>query len=185
MFTVISNIRNSKMHLIVAAAVTLLAVLAIAIDPSIVLRPSSNVPASEDLSLPARPVVIPVTGGQEAHDLFRREELALYDRLGLSTSSIGGPAFYEYRRGEWVMIGSIDPIGEFRREELSLYDRSANLSIGGAAFYEYRQGEWSLGAVDPIGAFRQEELLLYNRSANSSIGGAAFYEYRRGEWTGQ
>jgi hypothetical protein len=185
MFTVLPNIRNSKMYLVVAAAVALLAVLAVAIAPSIALHPSSNNPESVDLSLPARPVVIPPTGSQEAHDEFRKEELALYDRLGPSTSSIGGLAFYEYRRGEWVMIGAIDPIGELRREELSLYNRSTDSSLGGPAFYEYRQGEWLLGAVDAIGAFRQEELLLYNRSANSSIGGAAFYEYRRGEWTGQ
>jgi len=66
--------------------------------------------------------------------------LALYDRP--AASSIGSPAFYEYRRGEWL-LGVVDPIGEFRQEELLLYNRSENSSIGGVAFYEYRRGEWA------------------------------------------
>jgi hypothetical protein len=167
MFTVLSNIRNSNLYLIAAVAVTLIAILTIAIAPSVIS---------------SQPALIPGTGGSNANDLFRQEELALYDRP--TASSIGGPAFFEYRRGEWS-IGVVDAMSAFRQEELSLYNRSTASSLGSPAFYEYRQGEWSVGPVDAIGEFRQEELLLYNRSADSSIGGAAFYEYRRGEWTGQ
>jgi hypothetical protein len=116
MFTVISNIRNSKMYLIVAAVVTLLAVLAIAIAPPIVLRPSSNDPASVDLSLPARAVVIPPTGGQaasvgDAIRELRQEELSL-DNSSMAYSP-GSATFDEY------------DLGEFRREELLLYNYSA------------------------------------------------------------
>ena len=125
MFTVLSNIRNSNPYLVLAVAVTVVAILTIAVAPSIVMP---------------KPAAIPETGGPNAHDLFRQEELALYNRP--AASSIGSPAFFEYRRGEWS-LGAVDPVGAFRQEELLLYGHSADSSIGGAAFYEYRRGEWT------------------------------------------
>ena len=85
-----------------------------------------------------------------------------------ASSSIGSPAFYEYRRGEWSPNAAVAS------------------SIGGAAFYEYRQGEWSIN-LNPQrdvsnSAFRQGE-----RTANLSpdLHDFANYQHRQGEWFGK
>ncbi|MGE5250599.1 MAG: hypothetical protein ACM3QS_10355 [Bacteroidota bacterium] len=81
-----------------------------------------------------RHAVIPATGGQNAQALFRQEELSLYNRP--AASSVGGPAFFEYRRGEWS-THSVDAMGQFRQEELSLYDRPAASDLADPAFHRY------------------------------------------------
>jgi hypothetical protein len=125
MLTVTSNTRNVSLYIIAAVAITFLGLL---------IRP--GMPAITV----ARQPLIPDTGGQQsAQELFRSEELALYDRP--AASSIGSPSFYEYRRGEWTS-GPLDVTGEFRQEELLLYKRQAASSIGSPAFYDYRRGEW-------------------------------------------
>ena len=167
MRTVSSNTRNISLYLVAAMAITLLGLLMKPGIPSITL---------------ARKVLIPDTGSKNAADIFRQEELALYNRP--AASSIGSPSFFEYRRGEWS-TGGMSAADAFRHEELALYNRQAASSIGSPSFFEYRRGEWPTAGVDAIGAFRQEELSLYHRTGGSSIGSPAFIEYRRGEWFGE
>lgn len=69
MFTVLSNTRNSNLYLIVALATVLVAVLAFAVAPSIVVP---------------KPVIIPVTNSQNAYVEFLRGEKALYANADLS-----------------------------------------------------------------------------------------------------
>ena len=125
MFTVSTSTRNSSLYLIAAVLIVLLGLLLF--RPGLPSITASNQP------------MIPDTGRQNAQELFRSEELALYDRP--AASSIGSPSFYEYRRGEWTS-GSLDVTGEFRQEELLLYKRHAGSSLGSPAFYDYRRGEW-------------------------------------------
>lgn len=124
MRTVSSNTRNVSLYLVAAMAITLLGLLMKPGIPSITL---------------SRKVLIPDTGSKNAADIFRQEELALYNRP--AASSIGSPSFFEYRRGEWS-TGGMSAAEAFRHEELALYDRQAASSIGSPSFYDYRRGEW-------------------------------------------
>lgn len=87
-----------------------------------------------------------------------------------TTSSLGSPAFYEYRRGEWApSVTSSSWIGspafyEFRRGEWASIVPAS--SIGSAAFYEYRQGEWTARLAPDLRDFSN-------------------YQYRQGEWFGK
>jgi hypothetical protein len=165
MFTVMSSTRNLSLYVIGAVAIVLIGLLLQPVLP-VITGP--------------RPALIPVTGNHNAGDLFRQEELSLYDRP--AASSIGSPSFLDYRRGEWSTSG-MSAAESFRHDELALYSQRSVSSIGSPSFMDYRRGEWS-SSVDAMGAFRQEELSLYNRPA-SSIGSDSFFEYRRGEWSGQ
>jgi len=63
MFTVLSNIRNSHLYVVVALAITLILISTLPFVPSI--------PAP-------KPAVIPVTGSQNAYVEFLRSEKAMY-----------------------------------------------------------------------------------------------------------
>ena len=85
-----------------------------------------------------------------------------------NSSSIGSPAFYEYRRGEWSSNAVVAS------------------SMGGAAFYAYRQGEWSIN-LNPQrdtsnSAFRQGERTA---SLSPDLREFANYQHRQGEWSGK
>lgn len=84
--------------LIFAVAIVFVVILTFALGPSI--------------TIPA-PSLIPATGNQNANELFRQEELMLYNR---TSSSVGSESFYEYRMGEWP-VKQIDARYEFRRGE--------------------------------------------------------------------
>ena len=132
---------KNRSILVIAALSLLLVTMAVS-------RSFSSDPTPKDLSGPSGLVNVPVTGGQDAHDMFCQEELTLYDcptasslgkairelrqeELSLNdrqtASPPGSAAFYEYQ------------LGEFRREELC--NRSENSSLGGAGFHEYCRGE--------------------------------------------
>lgn len=167
MLTILSNARNTSLYLIAAVGILLAGLLAKPFLPSLSV---------------SRPAAIPVTGSHEAQELFRSEELALYNRP--AASSIGSPAFYAYRQAEWSTAG-MSASEVFRHEELSLYSQRNTSSIGSPSFFDYRRGEWSTGGMSAAEAFRHEELALYDRQAASSIGSPSFYDYRRGEWFGE
>lgn len=104
MFTVLSNTRKSDLFL-VGAIVLLAALLTVSLVPSLIVQ---------------RPPLIPVTGVQNANDLFRQEERALY--VATVDSLLGSSTFYEYRRGEHIALFSPD-----------LHDFSN---------FQFREGEW-------------------------------------------
>jgi hypothetical protein len=81
-----------------ALAITFVIILGLALGPSIAIR---------------QPSLIPVTGYRNANELFRQEELKLYDH---PASSLGSDSFYEYRMGEWP-VKPVDSRFEFRRGE--------------------------------------------------------------------
>jgi len=82
----------------IALAVTFVIILVLALGPSIIVSESTHAP---------------VIRNQNANELFRQEERALYDR---PSSSLGSASFYEYRMGEWP-VKPVDPRYEFRRGE--------------------------------------------------------------------
>lgn len=85
------------MFVILIAAILVILIMA-ALTPNITLPGTS---------------IIPVTGNQSANEMFRQEELALYNR---TTSSIGSESFYAFRMGEWA-TKPIDARYEFRHGE--------------------------------------------------------------------
>ena len=85
-------------YLILIVAAAFVFVLTIALGPTISLR---------------GPAIIPATGNQNAQEVFRQEELALYSH---PVSSIGSDSFYAYRMDEWP-VKPIDARYEFRRGE--------------------------------------------------------------------
>jgi hypothetical protein len=79
MFSVLSNPRNANTHLIVTVAMTLAAILAFAVVPSIGV---------------ANPDFVPVTAGQNAYVDFLRGEKAIIQFDALES------ALLAYRQGE-------------------------------------------------------------------------------------
>jgi hypothetical protein len=117
MFTVIPNTRNSNLYLIVALAIISLALLSLAVAPSISLRSSA---------------VIPVTGGQNSDLAFRRSEW--------TTGASVYQAYLDQRYGEQHQGKAPDPQAaylEFRHGEQTTGLNAAS------AYLEYRRGEWS------------------------------------------
>jgi hypothetical protein len=133
MFTVLSNTRNSNLYLIAALAIIIVALLTLAITPSISLHSA---------------VAIPITGAQDSHLDFRRGEWTtgasayqayLAQRYGeqhqgkvLSAEA----AYLEQRHGEQT-IDRNDTYLPLPPGKQALIDASQK------AYLEFRRGEWS------------------------------------------
>jgi len=98
-------------------SILVIAVLSILMVAMAVSRPFYGDPTAEKVSAPSGPVMVPVTGDQEASQgaairELRQENASLNNQS--TDSSQAGTGFEEY------------DLGQFRREELSLSDSSAN-----------------------------------------------------------
>jgi hypothetical protein len=106
MFTVLSNTRNSNLYIILALAISLVVILVLGVAPSVAAP---------------KPVVIPLTGSQNAYIEFLRSEKTMY----------ANP------------IGLRDALTAYHLGEKALYAESTALDI---ALYAWRFGEKTLSA---------------------------------------